>query len=73
MSMEELLKILRAGGEFICTYGIGRIESYSIDKDVMSGYDSSGNYKCIELTSEDFDINTLVSVSKVTQVWSKDA
>ena len=76
MNLDELLGILKVGSfngkEFVCTYGTGRIETYSIDKHSMSGYDSSGNYKIIDLDSDDFDINELRTLSEVTQVWKKD-
>lgn len=72
MSLIELLELL-GNDDHVCEYGVGRIESYNLDKNSMSGYDSSGNYKIIDLKSDDFDITQLISVSKVTRVWSENA
>jgi len=74
LTIEKLLEILSNGkGEFVCTYGTGRIESYSIDASCMSGYDSSGKYRHIFLNDDDFDVTEMHTISEVTKVWSKDA
>ena len=65
----ETLRDLVSDGRYIATYGIGRIESYSINSDCLSGYDSSGYYRYTPL--EDLDLTQLVSISKVTEVYRK--
>jgi hypothetical protein len=70
LNMEKLLEILSKGEEFTCEYGTGRIETYSIDKDCMSGYNSGGGYKHISLDDPDFDISELRSISVVNEVWN---
>ena len=70
MDIQEL-KDMIADDDYMCNYGnpLGRIEEYSIDKDAIYGYDSSGGYRHTPL--EDIDLQYLQSVSKVTKVWGR--
>lgn len=68
--LEELMKN-NPGDSFNIDYGHpeGRIESYSLDKEDISGYDSSGGFQIIPL--EELEIEFIQSVQVCKTIFKK--
>ena len=71
MDLQELIKLIGKYKDVKCLYGTDRIESYDLDQTCMSGYNSSGNYKCIFLDSDEFDIDQVREVIECKTIWRK--
>lgn len=70
MTLSDIKALLKPGHNYICDYGQGRIETYTIDQKYVYGYDSSGSYPYKYL--DDLDPDLFHSISECTTIYRKN-